>query len=60
MATAEQGAETPPEAARFVELFRKLWAEPNPERFAELFHPDGGFRHPGGQTVTRDAKRKRG
>ena len=42
------------EAARFVELFRKLWAEPNPERFAELFHPDGAFRHPGGRTVARD------
>ncbi len=42
------------DAERFVELFTRLWAEPDAERFGELFHPDGAFRHPGGRAVTRD------
>lgn len=59
MAEAEGKGISPPDetqsdAARFVELFSRLWAEPDPERFADLFHPNGGFRHPGGRTVTRE------
>jgi len=26
---------------RFVKRFTEIWADPQPERFPELFHPDG-------------------
>ena len=31
----------------FIERFTELWAEPDPARFPELFHPGATLRHPG-------------
>lgn len=41
------------EAAAFVELFSRLWAGRDPQRFPELFHEGGGFTHPGLGKVAR-------
>ncbi len=32
---------------RFVKRFTEIWADPQPERFPELFHPDGELLHSG-------------
>jgi SnoaL-like domain len=32
---------------RFIARFTEIWADPQPERFPELFHPDGWLLHPG-------------
>jgi hypothetical protein len=35
------------EIEQFVERFTEIWADPDPERFPELFHPDAKLLHPG-------------
>jgi hypothetical protein len=39
---------------RFVQLFTERWREPNPDRFGDLFHSEGGFQHPGRPRVPRE------
>ena len=42
-------------AERFVQLFTERWREVEPDRFVDLFHPGGGFRHPEMQgTISRE------
>lgn len=35
------------EVERFVERFTEIWADPEPDRFPELFHPEATLLHPG-------------
>jgi SnoaL-like domain len=35
------------DAERFVERFTELWAAPQPEAYASLWHDDGTLLHPG-------------
>lgn len=34
------------DAQAFVDRFSELWQNPDPERYAELWHEDGVLRHP--------------
>ena len=36
-----------PDAERFIERFTQLWAAPEPEAYASLWHEDGTLLHPG-------------
>lgn len=35
------------DAERFMKRFTEIWADPEPDRFLELFHPEGKLLHPG-------------
>jgi hypothetical protein len=35
------------DAERFVERFREIWSEPDPERYRDLWTDDGVLLHPG-------------
>jgi uncharacterized protein (TIGR02246 family) len=35
------------DAEKFVERFSEVWAAPEPDRFADLWAPDGQLLHPG-------------
>ena len=35
------------DAERFIETFTAVWADPDPERFPELFNPGAWLLHPG-------------
>lgn len=34
------------DAAAFVDRFTEIWSDPDPERYRDLWHPDGVLLHP--------------
>ena len=42
-------------AERFIQAFTERWRQPDPDRLAELWHPEGKLLHPGmGKPICRD------
>ena len=42
-------------AERFIQAFTERWRQPDPDRLAELWHPEGKLLHPGmGKPIGRD------
>jgi uncharacterized protein (TIGR02246 family) len=42
------------EPEKFIDRYRKVWADVSPSAYADLYHPDGAILLPDGSRISRD------